>query len=153
VRVVAVDAAHHMIELASSNICRAGLAERIRVELADAKRLPHADGAFDAVISNSIVHHIPRPESVLAEMVRVTAPGGGLFVRDLVRPESDAALRHLVKQYASDANEHQRQMFADSLHAALTLDEIRELVKKLGFPPLGVQMTSDRHWTWAAVKA
>ena len=40
---------------------------------------------FGAVMSNSIVHHIPEPASVLAEMVRVAAPGGLLFVRDLLR--------------------------------------------------------------------
>jgi ubiquinone/menaquinone biosynthesis C-methylase UbiE len=153
VQVVAVDAAHHMIELGQGNVRRAGLADRVHVELADAKSLPHPDGKFDAAISNSIVHHIPRPKQVLAEMVRVTVSGGGLFVRDLARPDSDTALRQIVEQYAGEANEHQRQMFADSLHAALTLEEIRALVVALGFPPLGVQMTSDRHWTWAAVKA
>ncbi len=43
-------------------------------------------------------------------------------------------------------------MFAASLHAALTLAEIRQLVAKLGFQPQTVQATSDRHWTWAAWK-
>jgi ubiquinone/menaquinone biosynthesis C-methylase UbiE len=152
VQVVAIDAANHMIELGLGNVRRAGLADRVRVELADAKHLPYSAGAFDAVISNSIVHHIPSPEQVLAEMVRVTAPGGGLFVRDLTRPETKSALRQIVEQYAGDANAHQQQMFADSLHAALTLEEMCELVAALGFARLGVQMTSDRHWTWAAVK-
>jgi hypothetical protein len=44
-------------------------------------------------------------------------------------------------------------MFADSLHAALSLDEIRALVSSLEFPPGSVQQTSDRHWTWVATKA
>ena len=43
-------------------------------------------------------------------------------------------------------------MFADSLHAALTLDEVRALVAALGFDPAGVRQTTDRHWTWAARK-
>ncbi len=153
VAVVAIDAAHHMLELARTNVERAGLADRIRLELCDAKQMPFPDASFEAVISNSIVHHIPQPETVLAEMVRVVKPGGALFVRDLARPASAAVLGQLVAQYAGDANEHQRQLFAESLHAALTLDEVRDLVATLGFPPAGVQLTSDRHWTWAAVKA
>ena len=86
-------------------------------------------------------------------MVRVTRPTGLLFVRDLLRPASDAAVRDLVNRYAGDASEHARQMFDDSLRAALTLDEVRELVKDLGFDPATVEQTSDRHWTWAARKS
>jgi ubiquinone/menaquinone biosynthesis C-methylase UbiE len=150
--VVAVDAAEHMIALGQDNVRRAGLAQRLRLQRCDAKHLPFADGSFDAVISNSIVHHIPKPETVLAEMVRVARPGGALFVRDLSRPASEAVRRQLVAQYAGDANEDQQQMFAASLHAALTVEEMRDLVATLGFPPESVQTTSDRHWTWAAVR-
>src|SRR5207302_2639362 len=95
-------------------------------------------------------HHIPEPGAVVAEMVRVLAPAGVLFIRDLVRPDDEASLRHLVASYAGEANAHQRQMFADSLHAALTLDEIRALVADAGFDPAAVQQTTDRHWTWSA---
>jgi hypothetical protein len=43
-------------------------------------------------------------------------------------------------------------MFADSLRAALALEEIRELVARFGFPADSVRQTSDRHWTWAATR-
>lgn len=147
-----VDASAAMLRLAQQNIDRAGVADRIRVLAADAKRLPHGDRSFAAVISNSIVHHIPEPRAVLAEMIRVTARGGVLFVRDLLRPESDAAVRALVEQYASGANAHQRAMFDASLRAALSLAEIREMASQLGMNPAEVTQTSDRHWTWAARK-
>ena len=88
--------------------------------------------------------------AALAEMARVTVSGGALFVRDLLRPENDAAVRHLVRQYAGGANTHQRQMFEDSLRAALTLEEVRALVVPLGFDLATVKQTSDRHWTWTA---
>jgi ubiquinone/menaquinone biosynthesis C-methylase UbiE len=149
-RVTAVDMAGHMLEVARDNVRRAGFADRIVLERCDAKRLPFGDGSFAAVMSNSIVHHIPRPEAVLAEMVRVLRPGGLLFVRDLLRPEDEMALRQLVDRYAVGANAHQRQMFGDSLHAALTLAEIRDLVAGLGFDPATVRQTTDRHWTWTA---
>ena len=104
VQVFAIDASAAMLRLAQVNIDRAGLTERIRVQLVDAKRLPFPDGAFPAVVSNSIVHHIPEPRSVLAEIVRVTMPKGRIFVRDLLRPEGDAAVRRLVDLHAAGAN-------------------------------------------------
>lgn len=149
-RVLAVDAAVHMLELARYNVEIAGLIERVQLLQADAKRLPFRDGLFHVVISNSILHHIPEPLLVVREAARVTAPGGLLFFRDLLRPASAEQLRDLVEQYAGAEAPAARQMFADSLHAALSLSEIRELVATLGFAPESVQATSDRHWTWSA---
>jgi ubiquinone/menaquinone biosynthesis C-methylase UbiE len=151
VTVVAVDLAEHMLEVAADNVRRAGLEKRIHLQRIDAKKLPWPEKNFAAIISNSIIHHIPRPELVLAEMVRMPAPGGALFIRDLLRPGADATVRHLVKTYAGDANAHQQKMFDDSLRAALTLDEIRDMVQQLGFDPETVQQTTDRHWTWTAI--
>jgi ubiquinone/menaquinone biosynthesis C-methylase UbiE len=150
-RVMAVDAATSMLDLARYNLESASLTQRIQLAHIDAKKLPYKDGLFDVVMSNSIVHHIPEPLPVLREAVRVTKSGGLLFIRDLLRPDSAEQLNHQVATYAADCNAHQRQLFADSLHAALSLDEIRELVGSLGFAPETVQQTSDRHWTWRAV--
>ena len=151
-RVVAIDLARHMLDRGRENVRRAGLEDRIELRCCDAKQLPFADGVFAALMSNSIVHHIPEPSRVLAEMVRVTAPGGVLFVRDLIRPADAATVERLVATYAGDANDHQKQMFADSLRAALTVEEVRDLVRQLGFDPSTVQATSDRHWTWSVRK-
>ena len=146
--VVAVDAAGHMIALAKENVRRAGFESRITLQLVDAKRMPFPDGSFPAVMSNSIVHHIPDPRVVFAEIARVAAPGATIFVRDLLRPADVTTLLHLVDAYAAGANEHQRKMFAESLHAALTLEEVKELVAGVGHSPALVCQSSDRHWTW-----
>lgn len=147
VRVIAVDLAAHMLQLGQRNVIRAGLQSRIKLEQIDAKRLPYRDSSFDWVISNSIVHHIPEPLDALREMVRVLKPNGLLFVRDLLRPIDTATLKHLVATYAGDANAHQQQMFGDSLHAALNLEEVGGLLSTLGLPPDWVTQTTDRHWT------
>jgi ubiquinone/menaquinone biosynthesis C-methylase UbiE len=148
VRVVAVDAAEHMRVLAKKNVAAAGLADRIELVHGDAKRLDFASGIFDAVISNSILHHIAEPREVIAEAVRLVAPGGLLFHRDLCRPSDEANVEQLVSTYADGATRYQRKLLADSLCAALTVDELRSLVAECGFAPNTVQMSSDRHWTW-----
>jgi ubiquinone/menaquinone biosynthesis C-methylase UbiE len=103
-------------------------------------------------MSNSIVHHIPEPLAVLKEAWRVLAPGGRIFIRDLLRPEDDATVQRLVDTYTEGATAHQRQMFDDSLRAALRLDEICQLVHTVGSSPDLVLQSSDRHWTWSARK-
>ena len=154
VRVVAIDLAEEMLRLAARNVQRAGFAGRIRLERVDAKGLPFGDATFAALMSNSIVHHIPRPAIVLDEALRVLrTPGGLVFVRDLARPYDDAQVRQLVDAYAGTCNAHQQKLFEDSLRAALSVKEIRELVAARGFDPASVTATSDRHWTWSAVTA
>jgi ubiquinone/menaquinone biosynthesis C-methylase UbiE len=148
--VTAIDLAEHMLAVGRGNVERAGLAGRITLERVDAKRMSYSGGSFGAVMSNSIVHHVAEPGLVLAEMRRVVKPGGVLFVRDLLRPPDAETVGRLVDQYAEGANEHQRQMFGHSLRAALTLDEVRAMVRELGFDPATVQQTTDRHWTWTA---
>jgi ubiquinone/menaquinone biosynthesis C-methylase UbiE len=150
--VVGIDLSEAMLALGRLSVRREGLEKRIHLELCDAKNLPYETGCFGAVISNSIVHHIPKPARVLAEMVRVLAPSGVLLVRDLLRPAGEAAVRHLVATYAGDANAHGQQMFEASLRAALTLGEIRALVAGLGYDPAEVRKTTDRHWTWQTRK-
>jgi ubiquinone/menaquinone biosynthesis C-methylase UbiE len=100
------------------------------------------------VMSNSIIHHIPDPADCLEEMARVVSPKSGLlFVRDLLRPSDERQLQHFVETYAGDSDAHQQKMFAESLHAALTLDEIRALAGRFGIPADCIQQTTDRHWT------
>lgn len=149
-KVMAVDMAINMLELASYNVHASLRGDRIELVQADAKDLGYESEMFDIVMSNSIVHHIHDPKQCIAEMVRVVQPGGAIFVRDLMRPESMETLESIVQTYAGDATEYCQQLFHQSLHAALTLDEIRQLVSDCGWNPDGVTATSDRHWTWAA---
>ncbi|MCC7087422.1 MAG: class I SAM-dependent methyltransferase [Pirellulales bacterium] len=157
IHITAVDASRHMLEMAKLNVERAGLSSQIRLEHADAKRLNFATDSFDAVISNSIIHHLPEPQMCLHEAVRVARPGGLLFFRDLIRPANQHKLEQLVNRYTPASGisieaDHQRAMFADSLRAALTLTEVEQLVAGLNLSASSMKKTSDRHWTWIARK-
>lgn len=149
--IVAIDLATEMLSLAAANVERAGFRERIELRLVDAKRLPSAEAEFETVVSNSIMHHIPQPLESLAEMVRVLAPGGLLFVRDLMRPTTETELEALVQTYTQKATPSMRQLFRQSLHAALTVAEVADMLTALGLNRDWVQATSDRHWTICGV--
>ena len=47
-----------------------------RVRRADARRLPFRSSSFDAVVGNSVLHHVAPLEECLAEIYRVLIPGG-----------------------------------------------------------------------------
>jgi ubiquinone/menaquinone biosynthesis C-methylase UbiE len=148
-RVLAIDLAESMLRIGARNVERAALSGAITLALVDAKDLGGGTRPFSAVVSNSIIHHIPTPINALREMVRVLAPGGVLFVRDLLRPADDAAVSALVETYARDESPRQRALFDASLRAALTLEEVRAFCDELGIAREAVQQTSDRHVTSA----
>lgn len=148
-RILAVDLAESMLALARRRVAAAGLADRIELDRVDAKGLPYADGSFEAVVSNSIVHHIADPGPALLEMARLVGPGGTLFVRDLARPADRGELDRLVQLHAGGESDRARGLFRASLQAALTVAEVRDLIAPLGLPAEAVAPTSDRHWTLA----
>jgi SAM-dependent methyltransferase len=49
---------------------------RVRLLVADARRLPVADGRFDAVVSGLVLNFVPDPARAVVEMARVTRAGG-----------------------------------------------------------------------------
>lgn len=79
---VGVDASATMVAEARRRAVAAGLDGAVQAEQADAAALPFADGSFQAARSERVVQHLPNPQAVLQEMVRVTAPGGMVMVSD-----------------------------------------------------------------------
>ena len=152
-KITAIDLAESMLTLGNKNIQTARLQDSITLCQVDSKKMPYPDGSFDQVVSNSIIHHIPNPLECFKEMIRVTKKDGLLFIRDLLRPFSMAELQNIVNLHAGDATPKQKQLFTDSLHASLSLTEVREMVKLFGFEGFTVIQSSNRHWTFTARKS
>ena len=69
-----VDLTQAAIEMTGRRLGLEGLGSQLQV--ADAERLPFADGSFDLVYSWGVLHHTPDTEAAIAEVRRVLAPGG-----------------------------------------------------------------------------
>jgi ubiquinone/menaquinone biosynthesis C-methylase UbiE len=69
----------------------AALAPRLRFETGDAFHLTQADNTFDLVANRHMVQSIPHVERVLAELARVTKPGGRVHVL-----AEDYAMLHMM---------------------------------------------------------
>src|SRR5437763_5543414 len=58
----------------------------------DGTALPFPDGAFDLAGTHRTLHHVSRPDRIVAELARVTRPGGHVLVVDQLAPDdADAA--------------------------------------------------------------
>jgi ubiquinone/menaquinone biosynthesis C-methylase UbiE len=144
-RITAIDLSEAMLREAERLCAVSPHAARLRFEVVDAKALPYADARFDAVFSNTILHHIPDPLPFLHEAHRVLRPGGAFLIRDLFRPATPERADELVALYAAEASPEQRRLFRDSLCAALTPEELREVADRAGLTDADVVVDSDRH--------
>ena len=61
----------------------------------DATSLPFDTGSFDLSCTRRTLHHIARPERAVAELARVTLPGGRVFVDDQIAPVDPLAALEL----------------------------------------------------------
>ena len=70
----------------SLGMLRAGRHREVPLVGADALALPFADGAFDAVTISFGLRNVADPDAALAELARVTRPGGRLVVCEFSTP-------------------------------------------------------------------
>ncbi|WP_261344519.1 class I SAM-dependent methyltransferase [Stieleria maiorica] len=153
VEVVGVDSSVEMLEAARIEIELGSVTGRVHLEHADCKVLEgFQDAAANTVISNTMLHHVAEPARVVAQAFRVLAPGGRLFLRDLVRPATEAEVEALVTLHAEGETDYARQLLRQSLHAALTVAEIADIAAGHDIPAEAIRMTSDRHWTLDWIK-
>jgi ubiquinone/menaquinone biosynthesis C-methylase UbiE len=79
-RVVGVDASATMIDEAQRRTVDAALP--VELQRGDITRLAFGDGAFDGTYSERVFQHLHDPRAGIAELVRVTRPGGRIAVID-----------------------------------------------------------------------
>ena len=89
-RITGIDASRPMIALAEQAVRQAGVADRVTVRCERFQDLAGANQA-DAVISNSLLHHLPNPLQFWHKLRLFVKPGSPVLVMDLLRPESPEA--------------------------------------------------------------
>jgi len=144
-RIEGVDAGANMLATARRAVAQVGLAKRIQLRLA---RLPDAalgTQGFECVVSNSLLHHLPDPDTLWQAVRQVAAPGAWIQVMDLDRPESGEQADALVELHSGGEPDVLKTDFRNSLHAAWRVDEVRGQLERAGLP-LDCEKVSDRHW-------
>jgi ubiquinone/menaquinone biosynthesis C-methylase UbiE len=144
--ITAVDGSEPMIALARQAVKEAGLDHRVQPLCLRLPMLPLALQSYDAVVSNSLVHHILDPFLFWNEVVRLGRPTGLVLVMDLLRPESPERAQGIVEKYMKHEAPLVKRDFYDALCSSFTLREVRAQVRARGLGGLVCEMASDRHW-------
>jgi ubiquinone/menaquinone biosynthesis C-methylase UbiE len=144
--VTGLDAGANMLKLAGERLAAEQLGDRVsfRHSYLPDSSLPAA--SFDALISNSLLHHLPQARVLWQSVIQLAAPGAAILIMDLMRPDNETDAQSLVDTYSGDAPEVLREDFYNSLLAAYTPGEISEQLLSAGLDKLEVGIPSDRHW-------
>lgn len=70
--VLGIDPSEGFIDYARERV----IDSRVRFEVGDARTLPYSRADFEAVVSGLVLNFVPEPAKAVAEMARVTRPGG-----------------------------------------------------------------------------
>ena len=100
---------------------------------------------YDAVVSNSLLHHLHEPHVLWNAIREVAAPGAAVLVMDLYRPPTPGAAQEIVEAYSGEEPEVLKRDFFNSLCAAFEPDEVRAQLQSCGLGCLDVRTVSDRH--------
>jgi len=142
-RVVACDFSQGMLQRGRDRLSGTGVA----FVGGDATRLPFADGVFDAVTISFGLRNVVDVPAALAEMRRVTKPGGQLLVLEFTQPPArwlrwaylfylDRVLPLIVR--ATTSNRAPYRYLADSIKTWLSQADLADLIEQSGW--------SNVHW-------
>ena len=116
VRVTGMDREQSWVDEASERARTRGLEHRFSYRQGDAQRLPFPDDTFDLTTCQTVLIHMRDPSAVIAEMLRVTKPGGLVAV--------------------AEPNNLSESLLLDSITSQASIDDIVALVR--------LQLTCER---------
>lgn len=142
---IGVDGSAPLLAHARRAIRERGLDDRVCVRQ---QRIPHVSletRSFDAVIANSLLHHLADPQALWRTIAAAARPGAPVMVMDLRRPAGVDDAHALVAQHAAEARPVLQQDFFNSLCAAYRADEIRRQLDEAGLTGFQLEDIGDLH--------
>lgn len=145
VHVTGVDGARAMLDIARRDIQRAGCDDRIELKECFLPDHGFTDRKYDAVISNSLLHHLADPLILWETLKGCAKVGAPVFIMDLMRPESEKSARDFMLKYAADESPLLQRDFYNSLLASYNEREIRRQLRSMCLDFMNIEIVSDRH--------
>ena len=129
-RVIGIDIAADMLEVARQNINKAGL-NNINLQLGDAENLSFEDGSFDRVVCASGIFFLPDMLVGLKEWRRVAKPGGVVAFSSF----GETAFNPMREMYANRLQNHYDLVLPPSrgFQRLNTIQKCQDLMQGAGF--------------------
>jgi len=141
-----IDGAPAMLEVGYEALKRdSELQSRVKLHLVHLPDQHPPLSRYNAVISNSLLHHLHHPDILWTSVRNYAAPGCPVFIIDLMRPESRNEAERLTSLYVANEADMLRHDFFRSLLASFTVDEVRDQLNFAGLSGLSISAISDRH--------
>ncbi len=132
--VTLLDLSQPMLERAEQRTRAAG-AKSVKMVQQDIREVPLVDGSFDVIVAAAVLHHLRTHdewEAVFAKLYRSLAPGGSLWVFDLVECEIPSLRTVTWRRYGR---------YLESLKGPAYRDEVLAYIEKEDTPrPLTYQL-------------
>jgi len=143
----AVDGSEAMLFFARENLLKEppDLQKRVKLIHAVIPRDTLPQDKYDAVISNSLLHHLQNPDSLWITIKRYVRKGAPVMIMDLMRPDTTEQASMIVEKYSYNEPEILKKDFFNSLCAAYTIEEIKKQLQENQIYSLYVSPVSDRH--------
>ena len=119
---------------------------------------PFRDGAFDVCYSSNVLEHVPDPWQLGDEMVRVTAPGGTVFISWTLwwgpHGGHETAPWHLLggglarRRYRRRHGREPKNRYGESLFAVTVRDGLRWLARQDQAELVALLPRYNPRWTW-----
>jgi SAM-dependent methyltransferase len=152
-RITGIDGAQSMLDIGLRDVALKGYSQQIKLQKV---LLPDNELfllKFDAVISNSLLHHLTYPIILWETCLQCAKKDAPIFIMDLLRPNSIESAKSLLHQYASDESPILQRDFYQSLLASYSIDEVRLQLKTINLDYLNIDAISDRHMIiWGILK-
>jgi SAM-dependent methyltransferase len=144
VRVAAIDASEAMLARTAQNASSAGVADLVIPMTSDAERIDLASATCDVVAAIGLLSWVRQPDLALAEMVRITKPGGHVIVTmdntlSLARgldPGWHPSARGLIHGIRGLVDRRSAEAPPIQWPAAMTFNDFDRLLRGAGLDPL-----------------
>jgi demethylmenaquinone methyltransferase/2-methoxy-6-polyprenyl-1,4-benzoquinol methylase len=143
VRVIGLDPSTAMLGIGRRKAAARGLADQVALEPGDAQELPFESRSFDACSMAFGIRNVSDRPRALAEMARVTRPGGRIAILELSEPRGVLAplarlyVHHLVPALGRLlSGEREYRYLQRSIAAFPSPGEFTELIARAGLTPV-----------------
>lgn len=157
-----IDLSQPMLQKAAERLEAAGC-KKLNTFQGDFRKIPLQRGAYDVVLAAAVLHHLRDDTdwaSAFQKIFDVTAPGGSVWITDLVVQENEAVQRMMWARYGAyleslNGPDYRDRVFAyiDKEDSPRSVTYQLDLLRKVGFAQVDILHKNSAFAAFGAVKA